>query len=83
MPKTFWISSTVKHNLWYWFAFQYVFQPVTKGCFSENQNIKNKDILFNGLSAVVSTLCELDGSKNIMDCSALFDFKSQELELQY
>lgn len=47
------------------------------------ENIKNKDILFNGLSAVVSTLCELDGSKNIMDCSALFDFKSQELELQY
>lgn len=38
-------------------------------------DISNKDVLFNGLSQVVERLCELDGIKNIMDCSSLFDFK--------
>lgn len=36
---------------------------------------KNQDILFYGLKAVVETLCELDGIKNIMDCSSLFDYR--------
>lgn len=36
---------------------------------------KNQDILFNGLSHVVATLCELDGIKNVMDCSSLFDYE--------
>ncbi|WP_422107424.1 Na(+)-translocating NADH-quinone reductase subunit F [Winogradskyella sp.] len=44
----------------------------------------DKAILFNGLSEVVSTLCELDHIKDIMDCSSLFRFQSQQtLETQY
>lgn len=39
---------------------------------------KNKDILFNGLNAVVATLCELDGVKNVLDCSFLFDYEIKD-----
>lgn len=39
---------------------------------------KNQDILFNGLNAVVATLCELDGVKNVMDCSSLFDYELKD-----
>lgn len=38
----------------------------------------DQDILFNGLSAVVSTLCELDGVKNVMDCSSLFNYELKD-----
>ena len=44
---------------------------------------KDKSILFNGLSEVVSTLCKLDGIKNIMDCSFLFNYQTQALEIQH
>ncbi len=44
---------------------------------------KDKAILFNGLSEVVSTLCKLDRIDNIMDCSHLFNYQSQSLELQH
>lgn len=39
--------------------------------------------LFNGLSAVVSQLCRFDGIKDVMDCSVLFEFEAQPLEIQY
>ncbi|MDH7911462.1 Na(+)-translocating NADH-quinone reductase subunit F [Winogradskyella sp. SYSU M77433] len=35
-----------------------------------------KDILFKGLSEVVSILCELDELSDVMDCSELFDFNA-------
>jgi len=34
-------------------------------------------ILFKGLCEVVSELCKLDGQKDIMDCSALFQYKAK------
>ena len=34
-----------------------------------------KDILFKGLSEVVSKLCELDGLSDVMDCSSLFHYR--------
>ncbi len=37
-------------------------------------NSAHKDTLFNGLCAVVETLCKLDDIKNVMDYSKLFDF---------
>jgi len=36
------------------------------------ENFKNKDVLFNGLCQVVSSLCQLDGIKDVMDYSKLF-----------
>lgn len=47
-----------------------------------------KDTLFQGLEAVVSTLCELDTLPNVMDCSKLFQYKQNPkeeniLQLQY
>ena len=44
---------------------------------------KDKAILFNGLNEVVSTLCELDRIKNVMDCSSLFNYESKLLETHY
>ena len=35
----------------------------------------DKDVLFNGLCAVVACLCELDGIVNVMDYSSLFNHK--------
>jgi len=35
-------------------------------------NSEDKEVLFNGLSAVITFLCELDGIKNVMDYSKLF-----------
>ncbi|MDY2586991.1 Na(+)-translocating NADH-quinone reductase subunit F [Winogradskyella aquimaris] len=44
---------------------------------------KNQEVLFNGLSEVVGTLSKLDGIKNIMDCSFLFDYEIKDkLNLQ-
>jgi hypothetical protein len=40
-------------------------------------NLKDKDILFNGLCEVVSTLCTFDGITNVMNCSNLFAYKSK------
>ena len=36
------------------------------------ENIKDKDVLFNGLCLVVSSLCQLDGIIDVMDYSKLF-----------
>jgi len=38
-------------------------------------NPKDKDVLFNGLCAVVSYLCLLDNRDDVMDYSTLFDFE--------
>jgi hypothetical protein len=37
-----------------------------------------KEILFQGLSRVVSFLCVLDGIPDVMDCSRLFDYGLEE-----
>jgi hypothetical protein len=42
------------------------------------KNPTDKDLLFNGLDAVVSLLCELDHIPNIMDYSKLFEFDENE-----
>ena len=39
------------------------------------ENPTDKDILFNGLCAVVNVLCDLDGINNLMDYGKLFDFE--------
>ncbi|GAB4155470.1 MAG: hypothetical protein Tsb0033_04810 [Winogradskyella sp.] len=39
---------------------------------------KNQEVLFNGLSEVVGTLSKLDGIKNVMDCSFLFDYEIKD-----
>ena len=39
-------------------------------------NPTDKDILFNGLSAVVTFLCKLDNIPDVMDCNALFNYQS-------
>ena len=44
-------------------------------------NSKAKDILFNGLSAAITYLCELDGIENVMDYSQLFQFEKHEPEV--
>lgn len=38
------------------------------------ENPTDKDILFKGLCAVINYLCRLDGIKNVMDYSKLFEF---------
>jgi hypothetical protein len=40
--------------------------------------IVTKEILFQGLSKVISFLCFLDRVPDIMDCSQLFDFQLEE-----
>lgn len=47
------------------------------------ENIQDDHILFKGLCEVVSELCKLDGHKDVMDCSALFqyDTKAKSFEL--
>lgn len=35
----------------------------------------NKDDLFNGLTEVISYLCQLERIDNIMDCSQIFNYK--------
>jgi len=41
------------------------------------KNTTNKDVLFNGLQAVVSFLCELDGIHNTMDYTKIFEFEDE------
>ncbi|WP_299778257.1 Na(+)-translocating NADH-quinone reductase subunit F [uncultured Formosa sp.] len=43
-------------------------------------NSSDKYILFKGLSAVVSYLCKLDDSPDIMDCSKLFKYEITKTE---
>lgn len=41
-------------------------------------NPKDKDLQFKAMSAVVALLCKLDGIKNVMDYSRLFEFKTSK-----
>ena len=38
----------------------------------------DKDVLFNGLSAVITYLCELDGVSNVMDYTKLFEVANEK-----
>lgn len=42
------------------------------------ENPTDKEVLFNGLCAVVTFLCELDGVDNVLDYSKLFDIKNNK-----
>ncbi len=47
----------------------------------KNKNPKNpthKDVLFDGLNAVVEFLCRLDNIPNVMDYSKLFEFENDK-----
>ncbi|WP_136479996.1 Na(+)-translocating NADH-quinone reductase subunit F [Cognatitamlana onchidii] len=39
------------------------------------KNIKDKDLLFKGLCAVIEYLCKLEGKQNIMDYTKLLDYE--------
>ena len=42
------------------------------------KNKSDKEILFNGLTAVVSFLCELDNIQNVLDYSKLFEIENNK-----
>jgi hypothetical protein len=42
------------------------------------ENPRDKEVLFNGLSAVIAYLCKLEGIENIMDYSKLFDYENDQ-----
>jgi hypothetical protein len=56
--------------------------PLNQQCVKP-ENPTNKDILFVGLCAVVSLLCKLDGIKDVMDYSRLFQYKLQKEEIKH
>lgn len=41
------------------------------------ENPTNKELLFNGLCAVVGYLCKLEGIANVMDYSKIFEFENE------
>lgn len=45
------------------------------------ENPTDKNILFEGLSAVVNFLCQLDGIANVMDYTKLFEFEHNQMAL--
>jgi hypothetical protein len=53
--------------------------------FSKFKNSKKhkrtKDQLFDGLTAVVALLCQIDGVPNVLDCSILFDYQHSKNEV--
>ncbi|CAH8283833.1 hypothetical protein EV196_103498 [Mariniflexile fucanivorans] len=46
------------------------------------KNPTDKDVLFKGLTAVVTLLCSLDGIPNFMDYTKLFEFKNEKPRFQ-
>ncbi len=42
------------------------------------RNPTDKDLLFEGLSVVISLLCEIDGVKNVMDYTKLFEIENDK-----
>jgi hypothetical protein len=44
-------------------------------------SLKDKDILFNGLCEVVSTLCALDRIEDVMNYAVLFAYENNNFEL--
>jgi len=55
--------------------------PLQRGS-KRPENPKDKDLLFDGLSAVVRYLCDLDQIPDIMDCSALFNWTKDKTPSQ-
>ncbi|MGM5469618.1 Na(+)-translocating NADH-quinone reductase subunit F [Flavobacteriaceae bacterium LMO-SS05] len=50
--------------------------PLDRQC-QKPKHPTHKDVLFNGLSAVVPFLCKLDNIHNVMDYSSLFKFETR------
>ncbi|RNC84062.1 MAG: Na(+)-translocating NADH-quinone reductase subunit F [Winogradskyella sp.] len=46
------------------------------------KNTTDKEILFKGLTAVVSHLCRIDGIANIMDYSKLFEYEKDKAKYE-
>jgi len=46
-------------------------------------NANDKELLFNGLCAVVGYLCVLDGVKNVMDYSRLFEYEGTSAKYEF
>jgi hypothetical protein len=42
------------------------------------KNPRSKEVLFDGLSAVVELLCKLENTDNVMDYSRLFEYEENE-----
>lgn len=42
------------------------------------KNATDKDVLFEGLCAVIQLLCELEGVSNVMDYTKLFEFEKEK-----
>ncbi|WP_452221719.1 Na(+)-translocating NADH-quinone reductase subunit F [Lacinutrix salivirga] len=42
------------------------------------KNPKDKSVLFNGLCQAIKCLCELEGVKNVMDYTKLFEFENDK-----
>ena len=55
--------------------------PLKRGS-KRPDNPQDKELLFNGLSAVVALLCKFDGRENIMDCSKLFNYMNTSSKLR-
>ncbi|MFS4483769.1 Na(+)-translocating NADH-quinone reductase subunit F [Hyunsoonleella sp. 2307UL5-6] len=49
---------------------------------SKPDNSTDKNILFEGLAAVIEFICELDGVKNIMDYTRLFEVENEKPKYQ-
>ena len=49
---------------------------------SKPHNPRNKEILFDALSAVISFLCKLDKVPNVMDYSKLFEYENNKPKYQ-
>ena len=49
---------------------------------SKPSNPTNKDILFNGLCAVVTFLCKLDNIPDVLDYSKLFGYENTKHKRQ-
>ena len=48
---------------------------IGQGFCYKSSDYKNEDVLFNGLSKVIAMLCHLEGIKNIMNYTKLFESK--------
>ncbi len=47
------------------------------------KNKLNKDILFQGLCAIVEFLCQIDDVENVMDYSEIFDYHKPSSKIMY
>lgn len=47
------------------------------------KNLKSKSLLFEGLSAVIEYLCELDQEKNVMNYKQIFKYSTPEIQIKH